>query len=278
MKKIFTLLIFSLTLFAKPTVSVSILPQEYFVKKIAHELVDVNVMVQPGFSPHVYEPKPSQMKALAKSDIYFAIGVNFEDSWLDKFASASAKMKIVHTDDGIEKIEIEEHGHDHAHNHNHDEELDPHIWLDPNLVKLQAKSIFEALIKEYPQYINEFTRNYNEFLDELTLLDEQILKTLASLKNRKFMVFHPSWGYFAKRYNLEMISIEVSGKEPKPRELGKILKNAKENNIKTIFVSENFSKKSAEALAKELGANVVSINELSNDWANELLKTARVIK
>ena len=281
MRKIFAFLCLGLVaLYAKGQVSVSILPQEYFVKQIAGDAVEVNVMVGKGADPHTYEPKPKQMTALEKSDLYFAIGIEFEEAWLPKFQKSYPNLKIVKTDAGVEKIKFEGHhehaDHDHHDHEHHHGEFDPHIWLDPVSVKIQAKNIAAALSEKYPENKALFEANLAKFEAKLDELDGFIKSTLANVKNREFIVYHPSWGYFAKRYDLEQIAIEVDGKEPKPAELKELIEEAKEHGVKVIFVAPQFSKKAAQTIAKESGASVVEIDQLPLDWDAELRKTAQI--
>ena len=281
MRKIFAFLCLGLVaLYAKGQVSVSILPQEYFVKQIAGDAVEVNVMVGKGADPHTYEPKPKQMTALEKSDLYFAIGIEFEEAWLPKFQKSYPNLKIVKTDAGVEKIKFEGHhehaDHDHHDHEHHHGEFDPHIWLDTVSVKIQAKNIAAALSEKYPENKALFEANLAKFEAKLDELDGFIKSTLANVKNREFIVYHPSWGYFAKRYDLEQIAIEVDGKEPKPAELKELIEEAKEHGVKVIFVAPQFSKKAAQTVAKESGASVVEIDQLPLDWDAELRKTAQI--
>ena len=123
------------------TVFVSIVPQTYFVRQIGIGLVDVQVMVPPGSSPATYEPKPRQMAGLSKARIYFAIGVPFENAWLKRIAAANPQMQVVHTERGIKKIPMAAHEHPIEGEHPEHGILDPHIWLSPPLVKMQAHAI-----------------------------------------------------------------------------------------------------------------------------------------
>ena len=290
MKKIvFTFIALVSFLYAsKPEISVSIAPQKYFLEKIAKDKFDINVMVKPGSSPHTYEPKTSQMKSLNNSKIYFYTGIEFEKAWLDKFKKSAPNTIFVDSSAGIERIAMQEHSHgeeettnknqkhDHEDEHEH-EGLDPHVWLDPVLVKVQAKNIYEALVSIDSENKEFYSKNYEEFLKELDSLDVQIKEILKPYEHKAFMVFHPSWGYFAKRYDLEQISIEVQGKEPKPNELVELVKDAKIHNIKIIFVSPQFSQKSAKTIAQNIGGNVVAIDSLSENWDIDLLKSANEI-
>jgi zinc transport system substrate-binding protein len=277
-----------------PQITVSILPQKYFVEKITKDKFEVNVMVQPGASPHTYEPKTSQMKALATSKVYFATGVSFEHVWLDKFKKNAKNTLFVDLSDGIEKLamgkhehheedehedEHHEHGHEAKDNHDaHDEDgLDPHIWLDPILVKTQAKNIYDTMIKVDAQNANFYKTNYEQFLKELDELDANLKTILAPYKEKAFMVFHPSWGYFAKRYDLEQIPIELQGKEPKPNELVELIKDAKEHDIKIVFVSPQFSQKSAKTISENINAKVATIDPMLDNWSEGLILTAKEI-
>ena len=166
----------------------------------------------------------------------------------------------------------------HEHENEHESEgLDPHIWLDPILVKIQAKNIYDAVTKIDPNNSEFYKTNYEEFLKELDNLDANLKAILAPYENRAFMVFHPSWGYFAKRYNLEQIAVEVEGKEPKPNELVELIKDAKKHDIKIVFVSPQFSQKSAKTISSNINAKVLSINPLDQDSSNQLLFTAKEI-
>lgn len=308
-KKLIALFISFSSLALATEVTVSILPQKYFLEKIAGDKITVNVMVKPGFSPAVYEPKVSQMRKLANSKAYFSIGVPFENIWLDRFKNANKKMLIVDTSKGIAKLEMEAHTHEHEgherHDDKHDDEnhkghdhdehekekhddhedhdahnhegLDPHIWLDPNLVKTQAKNIYEGLIKIDNKNASFYKSNYEKLLKELDDLDVEIKNILNPYSHKAFMVFHPSWGYFAKRYDLEQIAIEVQGKEPKPAQLVDLVSEAKEHNIKIVFVSPQFSIKGANTISKSIKGNVSTIDPLSFNWDKNLLKTAKEI-
>ncbi|GGD33403.1 cation ABC transporter substrate-binding protein [Malaciobacter pacificus] len=294
MKKLFVVLIFlfSWTFLSAKEISVSILPQKYFVEKIVGDKFNVNVMVKPGSSPATYEPKTSQMRDLVKSDIYFSIDVPFEKVWLEKFKQSAKNTLFVDTSKGIEKLAMEAHSHgeeqhheeDKHEEHDHEEHahdhggLDPHIWLDPILVKIQAKNIYDAVSKIDSKNSEFYKANYEVFIKELEQLDNNIKDILKDVEHKPFMVFHPSWGYFAKRYHLEQVSIEVEGKEPKPNQLVEIIEDAKKHNIKVVFVAPQFSQNSAKTISKSLNANVVTINPLSLKWDEELIITAKEIE
>jgi zinc transport system substrate-binding protein len=267
-------------------VYVSILPQKYFVEKIGGELVDVSVLVKPGASPATYEPKPKQMVDLAKTRVYFAIGVPFEKAWLDKIASTNASMLVVHTEVGIEKIPMKAH-HQHrqdAEQHHqesaeeHDPHLgveDPHVWLSPPLVMVQARNILQALVAVDPAHRARYEKNASDFIMELVALNQELREILAvKAEGTKFMVFHPSWGYFAHAYGLEQVPIEIEGKEPKPAELEYLILTAKQRGIKVVFVQPQFSSQTAETIARHIGGKVAFADPLAANWADNLREVA----
>lgn len=271
-------------------VFVSIVPQRYFVEKIGGELVKVSVMVKPGASPATYEPKPNQMVTLSKARIYYAIGVPFERVWLKKISAGNPKMLLVHTEKGIEKRPMKAHHHEEG-NHKtlekrsqepadeHQGIMDPHVWLSPPLVKIQAQNILDALLLVDPGHGTIYETNYKKFIAELDALDANIRGIFAGIGERvAFMVFHPAWGYFARTYGLEQIAVEMEGKEPKPADLKHLIHHARERGIKVIFVQPEFSTRSAQAIARAIGGEVVFANPLAPDWAINLKEIASKFK
>jgi zinc transport system substrate-binding protein len=269
-------------------ITVSILPQKYFVEKIGglqqsrsrRDRLSVNVMVQPGAQPATYEPKPQQLKALSQAEAYISIGVPFEKAWMDKIKAANPQMLIIDSTKNIQKREMSAHYHHGEEKHHephsdHEATLDPHIWLSPQLVKVQAENIYQGLVQLDPTQKEEYKKNLEQFKAEIDQLDQTIKQNLAGIKNRKFIVFHPAWGYFARDYNLEQVPIEVGGQEPSAAELAQLIQEAKEEDIKVVFAQPEFSTKSATTIAQEIGGEVLLITPLTLDWSDNLLKISQ---
>jgi zinc transport system substrate-binding protein len=276
--------------------AVTIAPQKYFVEKIGGTLVTVSTMVPPGANIHNYEPRPQQMVALSKAKIYFAIGVALEGAWLEKIISANPDLLLVHTEEGIEKISMAAHHHHEedqqgatgpvpdleksgSQNEKHDETLDPHIWLAPHLVMIQARTILRALCLADPSHQDDYRKNYQKFMMELVNLDLEIMNIFKGKgAGIRFMVFHPAWGYFAKAYGLEQIPIEIEGKEPKPADLQRLIEQAKKLQVKVIFVQPQFAAKAAGTIAAALDAQVMNADDLALDWADNLRRVGQEFK
>jgi zinc transport system substrate-binding protein len=289
-------------------VFVSIVPQKFFVQQIGKDLVEVQVMVQPGASPATYEPKPKQMAALSKAAIYFSIGVPFEDVWIDKISAANPGMQVVATDHGLEKLPMAAHHHHeegghhetadahHEAGHDHDEDarhakeehgeghhhahggLDPHIWLSPPLVKIQARTILAALQAIDPAHGSVYEANYRGFAATIDELDTQLKQTFAGRQGLQFMVFHPAWGYFAHAYGLAQVPIEIEGKDPKPAQLQRLIEHARTSKINVLFVQPQFSTKSAEQIAKAIHGQVLPADPLAEEWTANLRMVAEKFK
>jgi len=233
------------------SVIVSILPQKEFVERIGEEKVSVTVMIPPMANPATYEPGPGQLRDLSRAELYVRIGhIPFEKAWMGEIAAANPDMKILDSSEDIEIIEN-----------------DPHIWLSPALVRIQVEHIAGSLIEIDPDNEDYYTRNKESYLRDLDGLDADIRKNLSGISNRKFMIFHPAWGYFAREYGLEQIPIEVEGKEPSASDLMRLVETAKADNITVVFAAPQFNPESARVIAEEIGGTVVSIDPLAEDCA-----------
>ena len=244
----------------------SVLPQKYFVERVAGDAVKVNVMVRPGMSPGSYDPTPQQMSALDRSAAFFRIGVAFEEKWLPQIQSANCSLRMVDTRVGIALQPVGGNSHSHGSAAKGSGRLDPHIWTAPRLVKQQAAVIRDALIEMRPGQRSRFEAGYASFSDDLDRLDIDIRRQLAGKKEKRFMVFHPAWGYFARDYGLQQIPIEVEGKEPGPQTLARIIDAAKADRVRVVFVQRQFSLTAAEAVTRAIGGDVVEIDPLAEDF------------
>lgn len=249
-----------------PIVSVSIPPQAFFIEKIAGNTLKVNIILPSNTNEHHFEFKPSIMKKLEQSEIYFTIGLEFEKIFIDKFHHNFPNLEIINMQKNIKLLDFQD-----SH---HGEQKDPHTWLDPILVQTMALNIYDALAQKYPENKNFYKENLNKFLAELDNLNLQISSKLENTKQKEFIVYHPSWAYFAKRYHLIQIPVEILGKEPKIKELKQLITFIKNKHIKTIFVQNGFPENAAKALARQCDAQIYVINHLSKDWEKELLNVS----
>lgn len=293
------LLCVSLAQSAEPLrVFVSVPPQQTFVERLGGDQVIVESLVKPGFNPHTYEPTPSQIARLSEADLYVRIGIPFEDAWIERLRAANPRMRILDARDGITLRAMTAHDHDDdagdedhapasAHDHDHhadstapdhaDTELDPHLWTSPLLVKQMAVNLHETLTALDPAHAKEYAANLTAFSADLDALDRDIRAELAPLTQRRFLIFHPAWGYFADTYGLTQIPIEKAGKAPGPRSLTALIDQARREQVRVIFVQPQFPRKAAEQVARAIDGRVEVIDPLSPDYFQNLRQVAHLI-
>jgi len=237
----------------------SVPPIAYCIERIGDSRVQANSMISPSDDPHTFEPKPKQMVSLSKASIYFSTDFPFERGILPKLKSSNPNLTVVDAGYGVPGDQ---------------DGSDPHIWTSPLAMLRIADNIYRGLVSVDPQGAEVYRKNYQDFLRDIVALDSKIWDTLKGVRGKKFVVFHPSWGYFAKDYGLTQVAIEVEGKEPKGADLARLIEEAKAERIKVVFVSPQHSKKGAKAVADAIGGKLIEIDPLSKDWANNLISVA----
>ncbi|MDI9570980.1 MAG: zinc ABC transporter substrate-binding protein [Pseudomonadota bacterium] len=297
---------------------VTILPQAYFVERIGGPHVEVTTLVGEGQSPHGYEPTPRQMARLAEARAYFLIGAPVERAVLGKIEASHRKIEIVATQRGVPYRYPAGEGHGHEgndakgqppqgrektggpaygegrtaarggeaagkpgtapHPPKDGQAPDPHIWLDPRLVKIQARNIHAALCRLDPAHRQEYGANLRAFQADLDRVDARIARALAPLKGKRMYVYHPAFGYFAAAYGLIQVPVEWGGREPSARRLASLIAAARRDGVKVIFVQAQFPAKSAAAVARAIGGAVAPIDPLARDYLDNLNRIAAAVE
>lgn len=250
---------------------VSILPLKYFADKIVGDAYKVEVTVPPGAGPETYSPTPKQMMMLGEASAYFSIGyLGFEQSLLENFKSTNPDLQFFVTSKRIDLIKEEtQHG-----DHEHMEGVDPHIWSSPKAARLIALNIYEGIIKIDPANIETYHKNLDILLAEISKVDSTVTSLLAIATSKKFIIFHPALGYFARDYGFEQLSIEFEGKVPSPKHLQTVIETAKSENIKFVLIQKEFDQENAEIIAKETGSKIIQIDPLDYNWPEQMVSIA----
>lgn len=257
-------------------ISVSILPQKYFIERIAGEDFKVNVLIPPGASPASYEPSPKQMQEMSRSALYLRVGhIPFEKAWLGKLFEGNAHMKSVDLSEGIELIRGPETRHG---DHVHEGGIDPHIWSSPKTAMQLVANTFKVLVQLAPEKEQLYTSNYMKLMSEINIMDKGAEAIFGQMPSKAFMIYHPALSYIARDYGLEQISIEQDGKTPSPAHMKEILKEAKNHNIKVIFLQKQFNTENAQTIAKEINAELIQIDPLSENWLAEMNRIISYLK
>jgi len=261
----------------KVQLTVSIIPQKYLVEYIAGSKFDVKAMLPAGSNHETYEPAPRDMEKIAASRIYFALGaLDFELAWLERFKTANPAMKVVNTGKGI--VMISGHSPQTANNpEKHEHGTDPHTWLSPACMKIQAANICQALTELDSTQATFYKNNLHKFNNLADSADREIRKKLTLSGSKNILIFHPAMAYFCRDYGLTQISIEQDGKEPSSVHMAEIVKSAKQKGIKAIFISKEFDTRNAEAIAREIEGKVVVFDPMAEDWPSNLINLAQLI-
>lgn len=259
-------------------VAASILPHAWLVERVGGEAVEVTAVLGPGDNPATHQPSDIQVSRVLASRLLFSSGVPFEAGpWFDAVAG---NLEIVPLDEGVVDRVMESHHHEPAHSGGHEDHhagLDPHAWLSPTRLAAQARRVAAELSRVDPDHAAVYTANLQSLEDDLTELDRWIRSTLAPHRDRAFVVFHPSWGYFADDYDLRQISIEVEGKEPSDAEITRLQREAGDLGISVVFVQPQIAPRSARAVADALGAELATLDPLAADIPANLRRTTDVI-
>ena len=242
------------------TVSVSILPQRYFVERIAGDRVAVNVMVPPGASPASMDLGTRQLEALYGSSIYFAVGrLPFELASVYPLLEEMPSVRLVRQAAG-------ESG-----------EEDPHVWMSPRGARQMADSVFAVLSAYFPSDSLFFRRNYEGLVQEMDSIDRAARQIAERKRHGVFLIYHPALTYFARDYGMRQIAIEEEGKEPNPVHMKAIIDTCRAEGVRVVFIQSQFDQANAMTIAREIGGEVVQIDPLAGDWKAEMLRLLDVV-
>lgn len=263
------------------TISVSILPQRYFVERIAGDFVKVNVMIPPGANPAVSDLSTEQLKALHNSSIYFAVGyLPFELSNLYPFLEKQKEVLLVKQSVGMDlEAGSCNHGHDHGYGDcSHEGGFDPHVWMSPRYAKMMVRTMLDVLAAKFPDQKEFFEKNYRRFKSEIDSIDQEARRIIPEKKNKTFLIYHPALTYFARDYGMEQISIEDEGKEPNPAHIKEVIDTCRAKGIRIVFIQNQFDVANAKSIAKEINGEVITIDPLSPDWRKEMCSLLGIIE
>lgn len=265
-----------------------IAPLASLARLVGGERVGVAQLVPEGRDPHTFEPTPRQMASLASARLFLNLGLPFVERLLPKIRSANPRLAVVDVAAGIKRLPAPEHGmeeagHDReerAHagegrGHHHGGELDPHIWLDPRRAAKMADNLAKAFIQADPVGQQTYEANLKRLEIRLLALDAKLRKILEPYRGREFLVFHPALAYLAQAYGLKQLAVQEGGKEPGAKRLAWLIKRAKDQGIRIIFVEPQFPQGTARTLAQAIGGSLVVLDPLSPDYPDNLEDMAK---
>ncbi|GHT71001.1 ABC transporter substrate-binding protein [Spirochaetia bacterium] len=266
-------------LVARPRIAVSILPQAWFIERIGGDRVQTLVLVGPGQNPHNYEPTPKQMTALAEAQVWLLSGTEFEIGLWPKIESLFPRLIIVDGTAGVNFRSLEEHEDDGDEDHDdNDSNIDRHTWLGSEPAKIMAARIRDALSMIDEGGASLYAENYADLIHDIDVEFGRLRTELAPLRGSLVFVYHPSFGYFLDEFGIEQRAIETGGKEPGPRDLTRIMEEARREGAAAIFVQAQFPVQAAQTAAASIGAELVALDPLSPDWLANIRLMGEALK
>jgi zinc transport system substrate-binding protein len=263
---------------ARIRVAVSVPPQAYFVRRIGGDHVQVDVMIPPGYSHVDYPLTPRQVAALSRARLYVAVGhpaFEFERVQLASVLRDLPGIQVVDMSRGMRLLAGGGEGDEDEHGHG---EGDPHVWVAPDTVAVAARNIAAALEGIDPAHAAEYRANLQGFEAEVAALDREIRARLAGAEGARFMVYHPTWGYFAREYGLQQVAVEAEGKEPSAQRLIQLIDQARREKIEVVFVQAGFPRKSAQVIAEAVHGRVLIADPQDPDWPGNLRRVSRELQ
>ena len=252
-------------------VYVSIPPQKYFVEKIGGQYVKTHVMIEPGEIPETFAPSPRKLAALAQADLYFRMNISLEKIWISSIRDTSENLKII---DCCRDL-LAEAAHPAAKRPAAappaaDLDDDFHVWTNPNNAIRIANLIKRELINIDPARARTYKDNFREFEKKLGELDRFIRAELEHRRTSYFLVGHASWGHYAAAYGLKQLAVEKGNGYVGPGALSEIIRMARREKIQTLFVQDQINPSISQSLADEIGADLISLDPLAEDYINNL--------
>lgn len=239
----------------KIKVAASIVPIGDFCRNVGGDLVEVQVMVPPGASPHTFEPTSDKMMFLSDAGVFVYNGLDLE-GWVTDFVEKVDNGGLVEVAASgiIPKADLID-----ASRGDGEGIYDPHVWLDPKLAELEVEAIRDGFIEADPVNAASYRENARRYIEELRDLDRYIGEKTGVFTKRKFVSFHPAFTYFAHHYGLEQVGVieELPGREPGAGEIAELVDTIKAEGVQVVFTEPQFSPKAAETIAAESGAEVV---------------------
>ncbi|NOX26125.1 MAG: zinc ABC transporter solute-binding protein [Deltaproteobacteria bacterium] len=241
-------------------------PQAFVIRRIGGTLVRVQVLINKGQEPQDFEPTPRQIMNLGQAKILFTTGLPFERRLVGQIKARNHNLLIVDLTSGLPLRTAA------------DGDIDPHIWLSPPLLTIQAATIARTLAAIDPRNSPIYKGNLVVIRKELQKVDRRIRVLLRPYAGRSFYVFHPAFGYFGAAYNLRQQAVEMGGSRPGPRRLARLIKQARADKVRIIFTQPQFDTRSAAVVAAAINGTVVPLNPLAANVLKNFMKIAGALK
>jgi zinc/manganese transport system substrate-binding protein len=238
------------------------LPIYLFTKAVAGDAAQVDILIKPGTEVHEYQSTPEDVKALSQADVVVKNGLGLEEFLDTTIKSAqNSKLKVIDSSQGIKPIDelspvVGKKGHEHGAGN-------PHVWLDPVLVKQQVQTIRDGLIAADPENKAKYEANAAAYVQELDKLNQEFQQRLGQFRDRTFITFHDAFPYLAQRYNLKQVAVvEIPEDQLAPADVKETIDTVKQFQVKALFSEPNVDNKLLQGLSKDLNIQLHPLDSL----------------
>jgi zinc/manganese transport system substrate-binding protein/zinc transport system substrate-binding protein/manganese/iron transport system substrate-binding protein len=232
-----------------------------FAEQVGGPRVRVVSLLSGTENEHTYSPKPGDLLAVRRARVFIEVGMGLE-VWVGALVrnAGNRDLVVVTTSDGI--VKIADHGPEpgtHGHGNGN-----PHVWLDPENAKLMVGRIAEAFAAADPAHAGEYRAGRDQYVRRIDALETELAAQLHRVTDRRVVVHHPAWPYFARRFGLDIAGaiIMQSGGEPSARHLQALTRTIREGRIRVIVSEPQLNQKLPRILAQESGAQLVVLTAM----------------
>lgn len=258
-------------------VTTTIYPLYSIVKEVGGDKIKLNNLIPFGVEAHGFDPSPADMAKLSKSDLFITSGDNMEP-WKDKIVkslhienkvfdmSEHVKLREISEDAQHEEDKQDHHGDEHNHSN-----IDPHYWVSLNNYILMTQAITNLFIEKDSANKDFYTQNANNYLEKINTLKAKYDLSMATCTNKKILVNHDAFGYFADDYGVKQYSVSGMSPEDKPsaKQISELINLVKNEKINTVFFEEFASPKVAKTIAKEANVKTDALRPAENITKDE---------
>jgi zinc/manganese transport system substrate-binding protein len=256
----------------RPTVVVTTSILGDVVEELVGEAAMIDVVMPNGVDPHDFQPSAQQVNAMRSADAMVTNGGGFEAGLEATIEAAEAEVPTVHALDLVDVLAFDaDGGHSHEgdaveeDDHDHDGD-DPHFFTDPDRMADAAEGIAAFLADEVPALATtEVGETAAAYVAELRRLGAEVEETLAPIPDERRVIVtnHEVFGYFADRYDFEVVGAVIpgggTGAEPSAGELDELAHVIEEEDVPAIFADASSPTRLAETLADEVGRDVAVV-------------------
>lgn len=249
-----------------PLVAASIHPLADLCTQVGGAAVQVVTLLPAGADPHTYEMTTRDARALAGAQLIVQVGGGL-DPFASRLAAAASSERSVRTFEAMAAVPVPSllsHDEAHAPPRGGAGGMDPHVWLDPVLVRDCIVPALEGQFAAmWPEHAAAFAANAAGLRERLTALDSWIYEQVPEIRAKGLITVHPAWGYFGRRYGIDVWAVEQhAGTEPSPLWLAQLIEIGRFRGIGTLFIEPRLSAQAAAALQRELQVQVMVLDPI----------------